>query len=508
MAVRWVWQFQKNLREAYVWHRCTGEGRRLRALTCAWRTAVILMMGKPVTTARSPLGATLSGLARRTRADVASRGSSNAMQINVHLTPQTDLFAVRDTISRHPRISRSVLRRSLHLLSNMAAAIVDAAVIAVAAGASVSVYTQRFESGKQAMFVAFMIVGGVLSYRAWRTNRAERMMFFGRQKARRGGVRWLVPERTQPLRHWSPPNLVTKVRTFYKLHEPHVFRIPISVALIPRALSACLHALRERAIVYRHGFAAGMTAVGIWALRTIRVITRRKKQLLSVSPAHHRRGAQTPRAGVPWRLSQMVVNSARVSALGQRWTARVQQSRAMMAGPPGLATIGHDVRQDCGAAAFEAEDQASMDGRRLQAEHAGDQLQAPLLIRKPTGPPVPNDPVTVIGAGLTITGNLESKGDVQVEGEVQGDVHAQYIFIGERARITGALIAEEIVVRGNVQGSIHGNVIIIHSSGHIAADVVHKSLAIEQGAFFEGRAIRSEDPVSLLRTANGVRAAA
>ena len=135
-------------------------------------------------------------------------------------------------------------------------------------------------------------------------------------------------------------------------------------------------------------------------------------------------------------------------------------------------------------------------------------LQVPLLLQEPTEPPVPNDPVTVIGAGITITGNLESKGEVQVEGEVQGDVHAQYIFIGERARITGALIAEEIVVRGNVQGSIHGNVIIIHSSSHIAADVVHKSLAIEQGAFFEGRSIRSEDPVSLLRTANGVRAAA
>jgi cytoskeletal protein CcmA (bactofilin family) len=114
----------------------------------------------------------------------------------------------------------------------------------------------------------------------------------------------------------------------------------------------------------------------------------------------------------------------------------------------------------------------------------------------------------VIGAGLTITGNLESKGEVQVEGEVQGDVHAQHIVIGEQARIAGALIAEEIVVRGNVQGSIHGNVVIIHSSSHVEADVVHKSLVIEQGAFFEGRSIRSEHPMSLLRTANGVSAAA
>ena len=38
---------------------------------------------------------------------------------------------------------------------------------------------------------------------------------------------------------------------------------------------------------------------------------------------------------------------------------------------------------------------------------------------------------------LTITGNLESKGEVQIEGEVQGDIHAQRIVIGERARITG-----------------------------------------------------------------------
>jgi cytoskeletal protein CcmA (bactofilin family) len=197
----------------------------------------------------------------------------------------------------------------------------------------------------------------------------------------------------------------------------------------------------------------------------------------------------------------MVINSARVSAFGQRWTARIQQSRAMMAGSPGLATIGRGARKDCGAATLEPGDQASIGGRRVQAEHAGDQLQVPLLLREPTEPPVPNDPITVIGAGLTITGKLEFKGEVQVEGEVQGDIHAQRIFIGEQARIRGALIAEEIVVRGNVQGSIHGNAVIFQSSCQAKADVVHKSLAIEQGALFEGRSIRSEDPMSLLRTA-------
>ena len=115
-----------------------------------------------------------------------------------------------------------------------------------------------------------------------------------------------------------------------------------------------------------------------------------------------------------------------------------------------------------------------------------------------------NDAATVVGAGLTITGNLESKGEVRVEGEVQGDIHAQRILIGERARIAGALIAEEIVVRGNVQGSVRGNAVTFHSSSRVEGDVFHKSLVIEQGAFFEGKSRRSEDPMSVQRTANGV----
>ena len=70
--------------------------------------------------------------------------------------------------------------------------------------------------------------------------------------------------------------------------------------------------------------------------------------------------------------------------------------------------------------------------------------------------------------------------------------------------ITGALIAEEIVVRGSVQGSIRGNAVTFQSSSRVEGDVFHKSLAIEQGAFFEGKSRRSDDPMSVQRSTNGV----
>ena len=106
---------------------------------------------------------------------------------------------------------------------------------------------------------------------------------------------------------------------------------------------------------------------------------------------------------------------------------------------------------------------------------------------------------SVIGTDLSITGNLESKGEIQIEGEVQGDVHAGRIIVGERARVTGSLLADDIVIRGNVGGSVRGNSVTLQSNSRVEGDLFHRSLSIEQGAFFEGKSRRSDNPTSIAR---------
>jgi cytoskeletal protein CcmA (bactofilin family) len=103
---------------------------------------------------------------------------------------------------------------------------------------------------------------------------------------------------------------------------------------------------------------------------------------------------------------------------------------------------------------------------------------------------------SVIGSDLTILGNLVSRGEVHVEGEVQGDIHGTNVVVGERAKITGAIIADEIVVRGHVMGSIRGKKVMLQATSHVEGDVFHQALAIEQGAFFEGKSRRAEDPTA------------
>ena len=103
---------------------------------------------------------------------------------------------------------------------------------------------------------------------------------------------------------------------------------------------------------------------------------------------------------------------------------------------------------------------------------------------------------SVLGPDLTITGNIIAKGEAQIDGEIHGDVHGTYVIVGAKGRITGGIIAEEIVVCGQVMGSIRSTHVKLQPSSHVEADISYDLLVIEQGASFEGRSQRSENPTS------------
>lgn len=101
---------------------------------------------------------------------------------------------------------------------------------------------------------------------------------------------------------------------------------------------------------------------------------------------------------------------------------------------------------------------------------------------------------SLIGQTLQITGNLISRGEVQIEGEIRGDIQGSYVIVGESAHIKGSIIAAEIVIRGVVMGTVRGNRVHLQSTARIEGDIYHQCLAIEQGAYFEGKSRRVEDP--------------
>jgi cytoskeletal protein CcmA (bactofilin family) len=135
---------------------------------------------------------------------------------------------------------------------------------------------------------------------------------------------------------------------------------------------------------------------------------------------------------------------------------------------------------------------------------AADRDGSPVVGNRPTSQRSASGSASIIGADLVIKGNLDCKGEVQIDGQVEGDIHAQRIVIGERAQTIGNLVAESVEISGKVQGSIRGKAVTFRSSGRVEADVFHKTLSIEQGAFFEGKSRRSDDPLSAPRPTGAV----
>ena len=115
---------------------------------------------------------------------------------------------------------------------------------------------------------------------------------------------------------------------------------------------------------------------------------------------------------------------------------------------------------------------------------------------KPTATvPKAKAPASVLSTDLHVEGNLKTTGDIQVEGQITGDIRAHLLTVGEGAVIKGEVVADDVVVNGRIVGRVRGLKVRLTSSARVEGDIIHKTIAIESGAHFEGSVQRQEDPL-------------
>ena len=114
---------------------------------------------------------------------------------------------------------------------------------------------------------------------------------------------------------------------------------------------------------------------------------------------------------------------------------------------------------------------------------------------KPVAPKA-KPPASVLSSDLVVVGNLKTTGDIQVEGTVEGDVRAHLLTVGEGATVRGEIVADDVVVNGRIVGRVRGLKVRLTSTARVEGDIIHKTIAIESGAHFEGSVQRQDDPLS------------
>lgn len=94
---------------------------------------------------------------------------------------------------------------------------------------------------------------------------------------------------------------------------------------------------------------------------------------------------------------------------------------------------------------------------------------------------------SVIGADVTIRGDVIASTELHVDGSIEGDIQCASLVQGETSTVTGAVTAESARLAGRVVGSITAKDLVVLRSARIEGDVQYDALTIEQGAQVDGR---------------------
>ena len=101
----------------------------------------------------------------------------------------------------------------------------------------------------------------------------------------------------------------------------------------------------------------------------------------------------------------------------------------------------------------------------------------------------PNAAETVVGPSVKIQGDLNSEGNIRIEGGVVGKVNTtQSVHIGEAAKLAADIQAGNAIIAGEILGNVRvsGN-LVLQSTAKVAGDIACGVLRVEDGAQFTGK---------------------
>jgi cytoskeletal protein CcmA (bactofilin family) len=113
-------------------------------------------------------------------------------------------------------------------------------------------------------------------------------------------------------------------------------------------------------------------------------------------------------------------------------------------------------------------------------------VQAAAPVVKPTPTKQGVSMASVISKALKITGELESTEDIQIDGQIDGDVRGVGVKIGQNARVKGTVYGDEVELAGTVEGRIESKKVILAGTARMTGDICHQDIKIESGAYISG----------------------
>jgi cytoskeletal protein CcmA (bactofilin family) len=111
----------------------------------------------------------------------------------------------------------------------------------------------------------------------------------------------------------------------------------------------------------------------------------------------------------------------------------------------------------------------------------------------------------IIGKGTVVEGNIETFGNIRIEGKVNGSVKSKSkIALGQSSYVEGNIVAQNAEISGEVKGVVEvSDQLILRPSAVIDGDIITNKLIVESGATFNGGCKMGVAPKDIKISPNG-----
>lgn len=101
---------------------------------------------------------------------------------------------------------------------------------------------------------------------------------------------------------------------------------------------------------------------------------------------------------------------------------------------------------------------------------------------------------SVIGKGMSLTGNVSFKGRLRLDGNVEGNIDGEHLILGATGKVVGDVNAANMVCHGHVEGNVDAKKLHVMQGGTITGKVETADLSVDSGALLNGEIkSRSQD---------------
>lgn len=114
--------------------------------------------------------------------------------------------------------------------------------------------------------------------------------------------------------------------------------------------------------------------------------------------------------------------------------------------------------------------------------------------------------LSVVSAGMRITGQLDTTGVVKVEGVVVGSIRAErQVLVAKGGVVEGDILTREAIIGGQVRGAIYADERVeVQTTSQIHGDITTKRILLQEGGEVNGH-LKMEDPKALSRQVAAVK---